>query len=139
MTRLNGWIRLGIVTSAAWIALATFVYVTEIVNHPSFVASQATALDGYFHWVDDLDAIVKAHAEAKAQGKDFTERYVFQQPTFSPLGYVELAFLPVLISWLGTYAIVWAFRWVRKEMRGICGTNHNPFGVEFRETSGNPG
>lgn len=117
MTRLNGWVRLGIVMSTVWIALATFVYVNEIINHPSFLGSQVPALHGYFHWVDDLDATAKAHAEAKARGRDFSERYVFQKPTFSTLGYVALAFLPVLIGWPGTYAIVWAFRWVREGFR----------------------
>ena len=117
MTRLSGWVRLGILLSTVWVALATFVYVAEIIGHPSFVGSQVPALNGHFHWVDDGEATVKAHAESKARGKDFSERWVFLRPTFSPLGYLALAFLPVLIGWLGTYAIVWAFRWVREGFR----------------------
>lgn len=35
MKRLNGWARLGIVLSVAWVAISSYVYIDEIFNHPS--------------------------------------------------------------------------------------------------------
>ncbi len=117
MRRLNGWVRLGIVLSTVWVASATFVYVNEITNHPSFAAKHLSGLHGYFLWVNDIEATAKAHAEAKARGQDFSEELFFGKPTFRPAGYFQLAFLPVVIGWLGTYLVVWVFRWVREGFR----------------------
>ncbi len=117
MRKLNGWVRLGIVLSAAWMALTTFTYFNEIVNHPSFAARHTPMLDSYFNWVDDNEATAKAHEEAKVHGKDFSDQGVFLKPTFNLAGYFQFALLPVVIGWFGTYLIVWIFRWVNEGFR----------------------
>jgi len=117
MGKLTGWIRLGVVLSAVWIALATSVYVNEIVNHPSLVARYIPSLHGQFFWTDDPETTAKAHAEAKGRGKDFSERYVFQKPTFSPAGYLRVAFLPVAIGWIVATMVVLVVRWIIEGFR----------------------
>jgi hypothetical protein len=115
MKKLNGWVRLGIVVSVIWALSATFIYVDEIVNHPSFAAEYR--LHRYFGWTDDIEATQKAHEKAKAQGEDFSERFLFQKPLFSLTGYLQLAFVPLVVCWLGVYLLVWVVRWVREGFR----------------------
>jgi len=115
MKRLNGWVRLGIVLSTAWVLLVSYIYVDELLHHPSYALRYH--LDGYFGWVEDSEATKGAHAGSKAKGQEFSERYVLLKPTFSAAGYFKLTFFPVIVGWLGSYIIIWIFRWVREGFR----------------------
>lgn len=112
MKRLNGWARIGVVLSVAWVAISSYVYVDEIFNHPSYGATHN--LCGYFKWVDDPEATEKAHLAARAEGKDFSNRFVFTKPVFSLFGYFKLGFLPIMFGWVGAYLGVHIFRWVKE-------------------------
>lgn len=115
MKRLTGWTRLGIVLSLAWIILTSIVYVNEIYNHPSYGAT--CNLHRYFNWVDDPKATERAHIEAKAEDKDFSNRFVFMKPVFRVSGYFKLAFLPAILGWCVAWLGVAIFRWVREGFR----------------------
>lgn len=117
MDKLHGWIRVGAVVSAAWIALTTFTYVNEIANHPSLVARHMPFLHNQFLWTDDREATEKAHAEARARRQDFPERYVFQKPSFSLAGFLRVVVLPLAIAWLSAAVVVRAVRWISEGFR----------------------
>ena len=115
MKKLNGWVRLGIVVLVLWATFVAFIYVDEIVNHPSFAAEYQ--LHKYFGWVNDIEGAEKAHEAAKTQGEDFSEKYVFQKPIFSLAGYLQLTLAPLIAGWLGVCLLVWVVRWTREGFR----------------------
>ncbi len=109
---IGGWQRLGIVVSVTWLLLTSWGYFYELHNHPSQLATYVP--HAAYEWVDDLEATQKAHMDAQARGKDFSDRFVFGKPTFNAYGFIKLTLMPIVLAWLGVYLVLWTFRWVRK-------------------------
>jgi hypothetical protein len=110
--RINGWNRLGIVLSAAWLLVASWAYFYELNNHPSELTAYFPHA-GY-EWIHDLDATKMAHKASQQQGKDFSDRFVLLKPTFDTYGFLKFILTPIVASWLGIYVVLWIFRWVRR-------------------------
>ena len=115
MNKLNGWARLGIVLSVAWLTLMSFVYFNEIISHPSFFANNLPF--EIFDWIEDTEGTAKEHAEAKAKGNEIVHGFVLAKPMFSLKGYLMLTVLPLLIGWLGILLSIWVIGWVKEGFR----------------------
>ena len=109
---INGWQRLGIVVSVAWLLIASWAYFYELKNHPSELAAYIP--DAGYEWIRDLDTTTKAHMNAQQRGADFSDRFVFMKPTVNTYGFIKFILTPIVASWLGVYLVLWTFRWVRR-------------------------
>lgn len=110
--QLPGCHRIGIVASALWLLTAVGGYFYELVGHPSALA--LVLPHASYEWVSDLDATAKAHVEAKAQGKDFSNHFTLLKPTFNAVGFAILVFAPLVTVWLLVYLLSATVHWVRK-------------------------
>ena len=110
--RLNGWQRIGMVLSAAWVLITSGAYLFELNNYPSGVASYIP--HSAYEWVNDLEGTKAAHATAVAEGKDFSDKFVMIKPTFSIAGVLAISLIPAVLVWVGAYLVLYTFVWVRR-------------------------
>ena len=108
--KMNGWQRLGIVISAVWLLIGTFAYFHEISNHPSWLKGLPQLA---YQWVQDNEFTQKAHQNARLEGKDFSNNYIFLKPTFSASGLLSFIFAPIIVSWVVVYLLIFIIRWVK--------------------------
>lgn len=112
LMRINGWQRLGILISVAWLLATSWAYFDELWNQPSEWTDYLP--HSSYEWVADLDFTQKAHEDEKRQGKDFSYGIYFMKPTFSISGFLTFSLSPILASWLVVYLVLYTFRWVKR-------------------------
>jgi hypothetical protein len=113
--RINGWQRLGILISVAWLLATSWAYFDELWNNPSAMTTYLPDSSyELYEWVSDLDFTQKAHEDHKLQGKDFAYGFIFLKPTFSISGFLTFSLSPILASWLVVYLVIYTSRWVKR-------------------------
>ena len=94
MNRLRGWIRLGLVLSAAWVmficGLAAYEYFTTSSSHDA-------------HW------FVTYEPEVPVPNLDL----LLVQPRLKIVPFFLAAFMPLVVTWTLVPLIAWAVSWVR--------------------------
>ena len=110
--RINGWQRIGVVISVAWLLVTCGAYFYELKNHPSEITTYLP--HSAYEWVNDYEGTKIEHEKAKAEGKDFADRFVFMKPTFSASGLLLLALCPVVLGWLAAYLFLYTYVWVKR-------------------------
>ena len=110
--RINGWQRIGIVISVAWLLCTLGAYFYELRNHPSEITTYLP--HSVYEWVNDYDGTNIEHEKAKAEGKDFSDRFVFMKPTFNTSGLLLLILCPVMFGWFAAYLFLYAYSWVKR-------------------------
>jgi hypothetical protein len=108
---INGWQRIGVVISVAWLLISCSSYLYELHNYPSAFSTYLP--QSTYQWIDDYEKTNAAHEEAKAKGEDFSGRFVFLKPTFSASGLILLALFPIVFGWLVVYLFIYTYRWVK--------------------------
>ena len=110
--RFNGWQRIGMVLSVAWVLVTLGAYSFELKNYPSGITSYFPRTA--YEWVNDPEGTKAAHSTALAEGKDFPDRFVMMKPTFSTVGMLAISSIPVVLAWVATYLGLYTFLWVRR-------------------------
>lgn len=107
--RRSGWLRLGIVTSVAWVLISVFLYFAGIWFYPSRLLS-STGLYRLYAWVahtNQYDALLKATGE-------FWDRDPMLYPAVNEMKLTLLVLSPLICGWLLLFALPRSIRWVRK-------------------------
>ena len=110
--RINGWQRLSIVISVAWLLATCGAYFYELKNHPSELATYLP--HSAYEWVEDSERTKIEHEKASAEGIDFSHRFVFLKPTFSASGFLLLVLCPIVVGWLTVYLFLYTYGWVKR-------------------------
>jgi len=110
--RLNGWQRIGVALSIVWAIAILVAYFYELNNHPSGLANYFPFMS--FEWVNDVEGTRLAHAQAVADGQDFSPKVMMIMPTFSAIGAFTISILPVVVGWLVSYLFVYTILWIRR-------------------------
>jgi len=102
--RASGFLRLGIVLTAAWLMIFPVFYwlvLSGFYSHPQL----AYALGVLYTWIDG--------PTEHTTGLDFTPII----PQFSFLRFISFWLLPLFVSWLILYVLPRAIRWVAEGFR----------------------
>jgi len=111
--KLNGWHRVGIVASAAWLLAAGLIGSARIEHHADIAASGAVRA-----CVDAAPQI--SDVEFAKCGQDYRGTYQAYAP--APLTYATgFAFLLLPFFWLAAYLTIWITKWVRRGFRSDAG------------------
>jgi len=110
--RINGWQRIGIAISVAWLLATCGAYFYELKNHPSLLTTYLPR--SAYEWVEDYEGIKTAHEKASAEGTGFSDRFVLLKPTFSASGFLLLVLCPVVTGWLAVYVFLFTYGWVKR-------------------------
>ena len=103
--RLNGWQRIGIVTSVAW-AIGGPIYLDrEARNEAGEVFRRTYSSCRDIETNDPNDCFRRA-----SDRSDVVQRYV---PSLEPTAFAVTSLLPVALGWLLVYALVYLMRWIR--------------------------
>jgi hypothetical protein len=101
--RLNGWQRIGIVASVIW-AIGAPIYMDH--------AAQREASDRFSESYESCRAFPTIDPnrcfEQASRLYDNVQRYTFSTPETA-----VVAFVPIVLGWLGVYALVYLVRWIR--------------------------
>lgn len=109
---INGWQRIGVVISVAWLSVTCGAYFYELNNHPSEISTYLP--HSAYEWLNDYEGTKIAHEKAKVEGEDFSDRFVLLKPTFSASGLVLFALLPLVLVWLAVYLFIYTYCWVKR-------------------------
>jgi hypothetical protein len=105
-TKLNGWVRLGVVLSIAWIVLVSGVAIAEyLTRNPFDYFHNETREQIFFGWAKDS---------------------LYKTPEGQPIeGFKDIEFLkfwvtlivPIIAAWLIVSALYWSISWIRTGFR----------------------
>ncbi len=127
MNRFNGYQRIGIILSIAWLLLASFAYRSNIDRTYSF----DNKYDPRSPWLLSWDLYVNFTFGLPLLYKDIPT-YVktpggFDRPSsytlkFSPSGFATLVFVPIALLWGAGYAISWIGKGFKPKSSGNAST-----------------
>jgi hypothetical protein len=112
MMNIKGWQRIGVVISVVWLLITCGAYFYELKNHPSEITIYLP--NTAYEWVNDNVGTKIEHEKAKAEGKDFSDGFVFLKPTFSASGLAFFLLFPLVLAWLSIYIFLYTYQWVRR-------------------------
>lgn len=105
--KLNGWYRIGIVLTALWFLVSSFIYIQGINNYPSKYTNIVS--HNHYEWVTDIQAIKDAESNKRPSTPDGFELI---KPTFKTFGYLAFVFLPAGVTWIIILLAIFIVRWV---------------------------